>query len=408
MIRGLRIVGAVALGVAVGFATRSHLHQPSAPDPSPSDSSQSRKVSDRGISRAQSRVLSRIDAQQVTEAIALLSTMTTAEECRQFANQLLNDPENSDSETLWNILMARWSEIDPKGMIDFSEKQPGHLLRNLAWEAWAATDPDLLATKVVSMGPPNSIAVLKGIASRDPDLALELCFKTPGANVWALMSKTEGFTPEAIRKHLQKAAYNGMRNPMIDHLARNLARENPKKALEFLNEKGRSWSDPAAQLFAQVAREDPAKAVILLKDQPTSRSKAISTVQIAKNWASTDPEASLKWARSQTSAQVRDTSLVAIASVIGGEDPDQALALLDEVGWKDVGLFYSVGKIRHDGFYHDQIEEHDVAMTHRVGRSLLENLAMQDPEAARKYIETKVPEDRRASLLTIFKSTESE
>jgi hypothetical protein len=279
--------------VAGGIAARSLLHQPAAPEARSPDSSPRRKISERSTARIHSEVLGEINAQQVDHAIALADTMTTPSECRQFANQLLNDPENADSKTLWNILMARWSEIDPQSMIAFVGVLPGQELRDLAWEAWAATDPDLLATKVTSMGPPSSSAVLKGIASRNPDLALELCLETPGTEVWKLMSQTEGFTPETLRNLLQKAVYDGMRDPMVEHLTKTLTRENPEEALQFINGQGRSWSDPAAQVFAQLTRENPSKAIALLKKQPNSRSKAISTVQIAKNWAASDPEASL-------------------------------------------------------------------------------------------------------------------
>lgn len=116
----------------------------------------------------------------------------------------------------------------------------------------------------------------------------------------------------------------------------------------------------------------------------------------------------MQWARAQNSAQIRDASLVAIASSIGGEDPVKGLALLKEVAWQDVGLFYSIGEIRAQGNIHDQTQEHGIAMTHQVGRALLENLARRDPGAARHYLDTQVPEDRRALFLDIFAPLESE
>ena len=397
-------------GIALGFGTNLLLKAGKAPPAAEQVSSSTRTLRDPSRSREISQVLTKPDSQQVTRAFTLVNGFSEPSECLNFASRLLDDPENKDSETLWCLVLARWSELDPQGMIDFVEGQPDSRLRLLAWETWAATDPDLLATKVTSMGPPKSVSVLKGIASQNPDLALEAAFESPDTNslIWPMFRSSTGFKVETIKRLLQSAAYDGTRNPMMENLTDTLAQRDPKEALSFVQKKGRNWSDPSAKLFAKLAHKNPKQAVDLLGKQPSSRSKAISTVQVAKTWAAQDPEAALAWTRSQSSSQIRDSSLVAIASVIGGEDPDQGLALLDEVGWKDVGLFYAVGTVQPKGKLHDQIEEHDIAMTHRVGRSLLETLAQQDPEAAKKYISTNVPESRRASLLTIFDSTKGE
>lgn len=404
--------GVIALiGVSCGFGAKTIFASSEATVSSSSSTELSnREVGNRLNHEQFSGALAQPGSAQVTRVFELIDGMRSSSGCLQFATRLLNDPENSNSETLWALVFAKWAELDPQEMIEFAEARNDVRLRSLAWETWGATDPELLASKVESMGPPLNGAILKGIAERNPNLALAAAFKTAGVNslIWSLFSEAPDIDEVVLREHLKKSVYDGMRGPISSHLARKLAERDPKEALSFVESQGRIWSDPKASLFGTMARDDPGQAASLLSEQPSSRSKAISAVQIAKSWALQDVDKSLEWVRSQSSAQVRDASLVAVASVIGGEDPERGLRLLEEVEWKDVGQFYSVGEVRNQGRVNDQVQEHDIAMTHHVGRALLENLARLDAEAARRYINTVVPEEMRALLSNIAEPPKSE
>lgn len=411
MKRNSKVAVLILAGIACGFGAKISLSKNrSLQNGSSQTPVQTRSLRDPSRALDISGILSGKGSSQVTQALDLFSNINNHRDCQQFAAQLLENDANKKSLTLWNIVLARWSELDPDGMIKFVDGQSDIKLRTLAWEAWAATDPDLLAGKVHTLNPPISNSVLRGIASRNPDLALQLAFKTPKINTTIndLLKNGEGFSIEAVTEILPQAVYDGMRMPLTKYLSEELAKQDPRAALAFVKEKGRIWADPTAKLFTTLAAENPAQAVTLLAEQPSSRSKAISSVQVAKTWASQDPDASLAWVRSQESSEIREASLVAIASVVGGEDPERGLALLEEVAWKTTGHFYAIGKIQGTENVHNQVEEHNVAVTHHVGRALLQNLAHQDPDAARHYINTRVPENRREYLLTIFDEPKSE
>lgn len=276
------------VGISLGLGAKSFLGTPRASSPATTlKSSRILTAGSHVTSHQISRILADANSSQVTRALDLIDGFQNRSECLQFATRLLNDPESKDSETLWCILFARWSKIDPEGMIDFSKGQPESKLHLLAWETWGATDPDLLASKVISMRSPVSRSVLKGIASQDPDLALETAFKTPNVNdlIWSLFRDSGGFDKDLVREQLKRAVYDGMREPLAEHLANQLAENDPKEALSFIQNKGRNWSDPVAKMFAKLAAKNPEEAVSLLAAQPDSRSKAISAVQIAKVWA---------------------------------------------------------------------------------------------------------------------------
>lgn len=343
--------------------------------------------------------------QQVAKVLSFVDRMDSGSDCLGFAKNLIADPDNRNSKTLWSLILARWSVVDPEGMITFVEGEKksgrGNDLESMAWFAWAASDPSHLATQAPQLHGPLGLEVIRGLAAVDADLALEVAFKMPDANsaVGAALGASDKHDPERIRSLLARAVYDGMRMPMQRQLMTRLLQEDPRAAVAYAQRNGRIWSDPVAQVLGQAARDDPEEAVGLLEDLPSSRHRAISTVTVARNWAMNDPVGAVEWIRRQPAGEIRNTSLVAVASVIGGNDPRGGLALLEEVEWSKVGAFYSIGSVRESGSVYNQVKEHDTVNTLDVARNLLRSLAGTDPEEAREYVAKTVPPALRDELV---------
>ena len=316
-------------------------------------------------------------------------------ELERFARHLLDNPQNRSSESLWALLLARWSVVDPAAMISFLEKQPAAgaiaQLKEQAMFAWGAVDAEGAFAAAKSRPVGLRRAALAGIAATAPALAAEFVVKMPGGQ-YAIRNVVN--SPEVdlatLKSLLPRCAYDSTRWPVQREIISRLAASDPDAAIEFAMAAGRSRSDPVATALSEIAERDHHVALKHLATLPDSRRRAISSVEVAKRWAHRDPEAALAWARDSLPGPVRDYALVELASIIGGEDPIGALALVGEVGWEsEVGEFYDIGD-----------EEPERLSSQEIGLTLLRQLASADRAAALAYIDEHLPESLAAEVRT--------
>jgi hypothetical protein len=394
--------------VACGLAAELVLRDRPPSSGEPAAFARPERTKSRPHAREIDQILASGGQQQVSEVLEFMNRMVSSAECRSFARNLIADPDNQNSRTLWSLVLARWSVVDPEGMIEFVEAEKnsgrGCNLEPLAWFAWAASDPTHLATLAPQLQNSHGREVLKGLAAVDPGLALDVAFKMPEANgaVNTAIRASGKHDPERIRSLMPRAVYDGMRGPMQDHLRDSLLKEDPRKAVDLARSHGRSWSDPVAQTLGLAARNDPGEAVRILEELPSSRRRAISTVAVARSWAMNDPDGALAWIREQSPGEVRNTSLVGVASVIGGNDPAGGLALLEEVGWRKVGAFYAIGSVGKGGGLNNQVQEHETVQTLGVAKNLLRGLEAMDPDQARDYVTSIVPPEHREQMMKVL------
>jgi hypothetical protein len=345
--------------------------------------------------------LNQSGAAQIDSILAFVNQLNSSNACLTFAFQLNADSKNRHSETIWSILLARWSQLDPEGMIAFlatekAAKRPTNQ-EGLAWQAWAASDPKGAVTRVRSINKKLAEALFKGIAQVDPSLAIELAFQAPDSSklIDTVLQYSTDFSPETVahisqlldlswigrrgRKLILEQAKTG--DPATD---RAIDQKTPKSQLQ-----------PLDDFLVELSREQPKEAVALLENDPPSRSRAVSTVEIAKNWALKDPDASLAWVREQSSPQVKNSALVAIASVIGGEDPLRGLSLIEEIGWADTENLYDLKESSGGKLSRSMLRYNHLYQTQAVATSLFRNLAANDPESARQYLAEKIPAEHR-------------
>ena len=359
------------------------------------------------IGRKASGALQGYGAEQISGVFALLEKLNSSEECIKLAREILADERNANSESLWAILFARWSELDPAGMVDFARSGDGHgvtgRLREMAWFAWAATDSETATEEAHTQSASIRHATIRGIASVSPRKAALSALTMPNAQralEHAIRASGE-HRPEDLTALLERTVYSFSRRPMQEALVTQLARTEPAAALEAAQRIGRDWNDPVVEAFTKIASHDAASAIELLDELPQSRTKAIATVEIAQSLATQDADAALDWVRALPEGNARDTSLAAIASVIGGEDPIAGLALIEGVEWRQSAKFYNIAS-GTGGTVRNHLEGDNSVTVLGVGKALLRQLATSDPDGARLYIDRRVPahfrEDFQAEL----------
>ena len=326
---------------------------------------------------------------QISELLEALQLAHKNEALRQLARRLLADPTNASSESLWSLLLARWSEIDAKEMMSFVDGLQGHTsiekLKSLAFEAWGAVDPSGAYEAVRSRSESLRWAALRGMAAADSEQAVAFALKMPNAQ-FALSDLVKNTVlPEETLSHLlTRSIYDGSREPIQRQMVAQLAKSDPAGAVQAASEAGRTWRDPIAHAIAEIAQHNVPAAIEQLEALPDSRQRALSSLSLTRTWAAQDSVAALEWVRESLSDQIRQAALLEIAAIAGGQDPLTGLALVEEAGWHDVGNFHDIvnqfesGEVRAQSY--KQLHSIEVA------QSLVRQLSMSDPEAARKFV----------------------
>ena len=139
-------------------------------------------------------------------------------------------------------------------------------------------------------------------------------------------------------------------------------------------------------------QHDPVKAAELLAQMPSSRSKALSSVALAKTWGARDGEAATAWARQSLTGPVKQAALLEIAASSGGPDPLAALQLVEEAGWSQETNFHAIAG--YGNTYPSEVR--DRPTPGKTAGLLLQQLALLNPAAAQSFLEHRVPGNLRA------------
>ncbi len=327
---------------------------------------------------------------QLAELFSVVTNVRKSAEMERVAARLLSDEAAASKESIWGIVLARWSSIDAPGMVAFVERQRKNgalvAIEEMAWSAWGAADPQAAFEAVRTRSKLARCAALRGMAQVAPEKVVELVWKMPDAQFCISSVVRDGRVPiERLDELRTRSVYDGSREPVERAKMATLAQSDPAAAIETAKSAGRVWRDPVAWSFGLVAREFPAEAKEHWEELPDSRARALAGVSIARTLASQNPDDAIRWARESLSEPVRDSALVEIAAVIGGQDPVAGLELIQEVGWGEVGRFYEIAESESGKVLKGQSHAHSTPIG--VAQSLVRQLATSDPEAARAFIE---------------------
>ena len=353
-----------------------------------------------------SAALAQRGAAQVPAFYSAVGEVTTSAGMENLARRLLSSQANAASDSLWRLLLARWSEIDPAAMVAFVETEPpGHQqlvpkLQRLAFEAWGGVDPDAAFAAVRDKTKPLRDAALIGMAKRFPARAVELALKMPDAQFSIRpVVKTADLPEETLRSLLARSVYDGSRGAVLNQLIERLVVSDPAAALE-LSRSGPNYRGTESDTLGKIARVNHRAAIDLLDTLPLSRARAMSAVRIAGAWSAQDQAAALDWARGSLQGPVRGAALVEVAATVGGRDPLAGLALIEEAGWGKVRNFFEPVTVGEDGNFSTQ-QNFDGNQTLAVAKSLLAQLSASDPDAAHQFV-ARADESMREELAKVI------
>jgi hypothetical protein len=170
------------------------------PEPTTTRTSSNRQVTDRKLQHRSP--LHQSGASQIEGTLSFVAQLDSPDSpdspdsCRNFAAQLNADPKNRHSKTLWSIILARWSQLDPDGMITFLQRHEStgdsahdlkvyrdhsnHFGNSAHFFEKLSKESPLEAVALIEQDPPSqdraistvAVAVAKNWALTDPDASL--------------------------------------------------------------------------------------------------------------------------------------------------------------------------------------------------------------------------------------------
>lgn len=319
---------------------------------------------------------------------------------RRRALSLLADPSRRRDFGLWAPLLARWSELDGAGLVKFVQREAPAgeraWLEAKAWYAWGAAHPQDAAEAGKSLPPSLGRELLSGMAETDAGGAVALALKMPDAqfNLYGIAATAAESSPEVLAGLLPRGVFNGMEKPLQRAQASVLAATDPAGALALAKRAGTIGYDPVPVTMRDIARHDPKKAAELLAQMPSSRSRALSAVSLAKSWAVQDSAAATNWARRSLTGPVKQNALLEIAAATGGPEPMTALQLVAEAGWEPQGDFYDVEGT--PGGPQSEVRSRPDPV--KIAGMLLQQLAAIDAAGAQHFLDGRVPDKFRDAV----------
>ena len=227
-----------------------------------------------------------------------------------------------------DLVFANWTLLDPLGAIRAADdKRAGS-----AWWGWTMNDPDAAVEHMLDLAPDKAHYVMRALGFYHPDEVERVLEEHPELK---MSSAVEG-------------------------MAKDLAREDPRAALELLREHGRHWDtdvledwardDPRAafewaleqpgthwgqrsleRLVSMLGREDPEMLAELAAAQPAGRVRRELDKAVFRNLLNEDPEAALESAREVGAPRIAAERLAAVGWRMLAENPERAFGLFGEM-----------------------------------------------------------------------------
>lgn len=259
-------------------------------------------------------------------------------DCARLARLLRDDPRGGDL-AYWRHLLARWSVEDGYEMVDWIRKSAPLSSRDkileMACFAWGASAPDEAMEAAAFLPPRFCRQVMWGMAEVDLQKTVEFVLKMPrqqeaiGEILPMLMGKDPALA-ETLRK---RSVFDHSRKVAERADCSRLAATDPGAAIKLARSHGVIGYDPVPAVVQTIAGRDPNEAARQVDAMPASRTKALSSVRLAKVWAQRDAVAALAWSRTLPEGAVRQQAMLAVISS-GDWKGREAFGLIREAGMK--------------------------------------------------------------------------
>jgi hypothetical protein len=266
---------------------------------------------------------------------------------RALADELSQREPKPQPDPVWQAVFARWMQLEPPAAMAWARE---HNVNETAMTAWVEIDVEaaMAATKPSARDSEWSIILTK-ISSADPLRAMQLNHELvarkdhPAGDGWglffdhlgaSLLQKLAERDPSAALVELTSHFPNDQE--AIKAIAAGWASKDPAACHAWIAQLSPDSKKAALASLAEAAAENPAKIAEALTGLPMDATTRSTCMSVAQEWAKKEPAAALAWVRTRFPAgpQLAD-ALMQVANGLMETDLPAAVALMDEIGWKD-------------------------------------------------------------------------
>jgi hypothetical protein len=286
------------------------------------------------------------------------------------------------------------AEKDPEGAVAWAKSQPRssealNLVRSVIGTV-AERDPQAALVLAKQQAPREQRSLLSNIAqnwmSTDPD----------GAVAWIKAMEDGATRQECISNMAFYAAWGGVGDNLTSMLALLPKGQKRKQTLENVS-RYLGWSDPEeslkwartlpqedqdvviGRLSGSIAEGDPKKAAALAGALNPSAESVEAAANVARQWADKNPEEAIAWAATLESEKARQDATAAALTAWADRDPEKAAGATGN------------------------ITDANARRTARNG--IAAAWAQKSPVEAEKWANTLPPEDRFGALASVWNAT---
>lgn len=357
--------------------------------------------------------------------LALFLPEATAAELERLARAFCEAKEEPQGIGI-RLILTRWAEVDAAQALAFCQTveplahERAWLVRN-ALESWARVDPaGALAIVNHESEKSNRMAVMNGISSTDPGLAVEIALAHGKA--WFAVGKDwewQDIVGQIAGKAPEKAAELVLAFKLgdsVEALTESWALQDPAAAFRWLRKLPPGFTSPwpdMEDLLARASRQHPARMEAAIESLPKDGFRRLLLAQLERAKALADPRAAMEQALALPPSYDRLAKLNAVLGAARAKD-DHALSLRigEELGWRFPEALQYESQTRNANIAWQEALQ-DLAKTDparaltsawkmgdydkSTAKSIVESWSRQDPEAAFRAVMAAPPDHLEAA-----------
>ncbi|MCW1913539.1 hypothetical protein OJ996_08135 [Luteolibacter sp. GHJ8] len=234
------------------------------------------------------------------------------------------------NDTIKDLLFTQWGKKNAAGMLE-AAKRTGHEVPAM-W-SWAMSDPQGMLAYIEGKSDMMRNYGLRGLAYFHPELAQEMLAKDPALkntfHIYEMAEQLSGGDPEKELEFLGKF-------PGYDYMNRSAlkkwAAQDPHRAFDWLNQRGGTDDNGLRKEFFNTLKEEqPEVLASLAAGLPSGAMRREIEAAAFSHLAKTDPEKAAEEARKIDTPRLAAERFAELGKSMVAEQPEQALALLQEL-----------------------------------------------------------------------------
>ena len=245
-------------------------------------------------------------------------------------------------------LITRVAANDPLAAAELIDDLPGTLMHHsvgVLVEIWSRSDPAAAARWLANKNTQVAVQGLHQLASRwgegDFDAAAAYADTLPetrrAAFLQGLLVATRRLSIDDMRAWVSRYEGDPAYPGLIMDAAQLLIREDADAAIDLIESLPAEVRAPSyASILPPLAYQDPEAAVALIDDIEDTSVRDQVLPMVSGSWAQNDPESALDWTISLERGSGRDHAIASVSMALAGFDRDRAVDAIDEIDDPDV------------------------------------------------------------------------